>query len=146
MSPISTSLSTLLLLLSFTSNPTLAQTITPDGCLRLSGSNACPGFSTAYVHPSNLSNAFPFFSDVTDVPSFDAGVFRYLSDPNQYRETKFVEQLGCSNSSGTTLRYARTVLCSSWVNSRWSVNCFDLYSESRAGHGFGPGLLLGVKC
>ena len=133
MSPIPASLFTLSLLLSLTSTPSSAQTITSEGCLRLSGSNACPGFSTAYVHPSNLSNAFPFFEDVTDVPSFDAGVFRYLSDPDQYRQTKFVGQLGCSNSTGTTLRYARTVLCSSWVNSRWSINCFDLYSKLRRG-------------
>jgi hypothetical protein len=141
MSPISTSLSALFLLLSLTSTPSSAQTVTSEGCLLLSGSNACPGFSTAYVHPSNLSNAFPFFEDVTDVPSFDAGVFRYLSDPDQYRQTKFVGQLGCSNSTGTTLRYARTVLCSSWVNSRWSINCFDLYSELRSGCGYNESFL-----
>lgn len=66
---------------------------------------------------------------MTDVASFDAGVFRYFSDPYQYRTTKFVREFGCTNSSQAMLRYARTVLCSSWVNSRWSVQCFNLYSE-----------------
>jgi hypothetical protein len=116
--------------------PILSQSTTPNGCLRLSGSTACPGFSTAWVHPQNLSNAFPFFSSVDSVASFDAGVFRYLSDPDQYRQTKFVEQLGCTNSSLTMLRYARTMLCSSWVNSRWSIECFDLYGESILGRGW----------
>ena len=124
-------ISTLLFLLHVSQlvDPVQSQTTTSNGCLRLSGSTACPGFSTAWVHPQNLSNAFPFFAEVDSVASFDAGVFRYLSDPDQYRQTKFVNQLGCTNSSLTVLRYSRTMLCSSWVNSRWSVECFDLYGE-----------------
>lgn len=130
MSPATTLTLTLLSLL-LTSTPTLSQTFYQNGCLRLSGSTACPGFSSAYVNPANLSNAFPFFADVTDVASFDAGVYTYLSDANQYRATKFEGQLGCTNSSQAMLRYSRTVLCSSWVNSRWSIECFNLYSTSR---------------
>lgn len=126
-------LHSLLLLTSQLTHPAVSQTSNPNGCLRLSGSTACPGFSSAWVHPANLSNAFPFFEDVDSVASFDAGVFRYLSDPDQYRQTKFVEQLGCTNSSLTMLRYARTMLCSSWVNSRWSIECFDLYGKFQLG-------------
>ncbi len=96
-----------------------AQTVV-NGCLRLEGSVACPGFNNAWLSPGNLSNAFPFMADVSDVASFDAGALNYFSDPNQCacrmqggiepdgadgceatadRQTKFVNQLGCTNSS-----------------------------------------------
>ncbi|RXK37045.1 hypothetical protein M231_05704 [Tremella mesenterica] len=103
-----------------------------NGCLRLIGSVACPGFSFAYLSPGNLSNAFPFFSKVTSVSTFDAAALAYLSDPYQYTKTKIVEQLGCGNVSTSTevIRWERTVLCSQWVNEKWSVECKELYDNS----------------
>ncbi len=60
----------------------LSQTVL-DGCIRLQGSVACPGFSQAWIQASNLSNAFPFFDGVTDVASFDAGALAYFSNPTE---------------------------------------------------------------
>jgi hypothetical protein len=136
-----------LLLILLTLIPSTRAQTTPPECLRLSGSSACPGFSSSYISPSNLSTAFPFFSTVTDVPSFDAGVFRYLSDPDQFRRTKFVNQLGCAASdvagNGTTegqegvgIRWERTVLCSQWVNLQYSLGCLERYSESFFRHSY----------
>ena len=84
--------------------------------------------SSAYINPSNLSNAFPFFGNVKDVPSFDAGAFNYFSDVNQFKTTKFINQLSCYNASSAVIRWERTVLCSQWVNERWSAQCLGLYS------------------
>ena len=84
----------------------------------------------AYLSPSNLSNAFPFFSSVSDVRSFDAAALNYFSDPYQFRNTKFNTQLGCYNASTATIRYQRTVLCSMWVNEKWSTQCMAQYSTS----------------
>ncbi|KAK1923324.1 hypothetical protein DB88DRAFT_346524 [Papiliotrema laurentii] len=103
-----------------------------NGCLRLLGSVACPGFQHAYLSPGNLSNAFPFFSEVTDVRSFDAAALNYFSDPFQFRTTKFTNQLGCSNASTATIRYQRTVLCSMWVNEQWSTQCLSNYNGTSA--------------
>ncbi|KAK4689655.1 hypothetical protein P7C73_g457, partial [Tremellales sp. Uapishka_1] len=99
-------------------------------CLRLLGSVACPAFSTAYLSPSNLTNAFPFFATVTDVQTFDAAALLYFANSHQFEQTKFVEELGCSNASNAVIRWERTVLCSMWVNEMWSKNCLALYSES----------------
>jgi hypothetical protein len=85
--------------------------------------------SFAYIAPGNLTNAFPFFADVTDVRSFDAAALNYFSNPFQWEATKFENQLGCSNASDAVLRYQRTVLCSNWVNNQWSRECLSLYSE-----------------
>lgn len=86
----------------------------------------------AYLSPSNLSNAFPFFADVTDVRSFDVAALNYFSDPYQFRTTKFTNQLGCSNASTATIRYQRTVLCSMWVNEQWSAACLSQYNGTSA--------------
>lgn len=86
----------------------------------------------AYLSPSNLSNAFPFFAGVSDVRSFDAAAFEYFSDPYQFRTTKFTNQLGCTNASAATIRYQRTVLCSMWVNQQWSAQCLSRYNGTSA--------------
>jgi hypothetical protein len=86
----------------------------------------------AYLSPSNLSNAFPFFADVTDVSSFDAAALNYFSDPYQFKTTKFTDQLGCTNASSATIRYQRTVLCSMWVNEQWSAQCLANYNGTSA--------------
>ena len=91
-----------------------------------------PTVSYAYLSPSNLSNAFPFFDTVTDVASFDAGAFAYFSNPYQFETTKFGDsQLGCTNATSAVIRWERTVLCSQWVNEEWSTACLALYSEFR---------------
>lgn len=88
--------------------------------------------ASAYLSPGNLSNAFPFFADVTDVASFDSGAFGYFSNPYQYQTTKFADELGCTNatSNDAVIRWQRTVLCSQWVNEKWSIDCTNLYSGS----------------
>ncbi|OCF45612.1 hypothetical protein I317_00514 [Kwoniella heveanensis CBS 569] len=114
------------------SKTTQAQQV-EGGCLRLLGSVACPAYQYAYLSPSNLSNAYPFFSTVDSVASFDAAALEYFSNPYQFTNTKFgSEQLGCSNASAATIRYERTVQCSKWVNERWSLGCTELYNSSTA--------------
>ncbi|WWD20911.1 hypothetical protein CI109_105389 [Kwoniella shandongensis] len=103
------------------------------GCLRLLGSLACPAYQYAYLSPGNLSNAFPFFSSVTDVASFDVAALNYFVNQYQFTTTKFGEgQLGCTNASNAVLRWERTVLCSQWVNEQWSIECTALYNSSSA--------------
>nr|XP_019050962.1 hypothetical protein I302_01405 [Kwoniella bestiolae CBS 10118]OCF29892.1 hypothetical protein I302_01405 [Kwoniella bestiolae CBS 10118] len=102
-------------------------------CLRLLGSVVCPAYQYAYINPSNLSIAFPFFSSVNSVASFDSAAIAYFSNPYQYTNTKFGnEQLGCSNATDAVLRWERTVLCSQWVNEKWSLGCTALYNSSTA--------------
>ncbi|ORY26810.1 hypothetical protein BCR39DRAFT_448703, partial [Naematelia encephala] len=103
-----------------------------NGCLRLIGSVACPGFSYAYLNPGNLSNAFPFFAGVKDVASFDAGALDYFSNQFEFQTTKFIDELGCSNATNAVIRWERTVLCSSWVNEMWSTACLANYNGSAA--------------
>ena len=64
--------------------------------------------------------------------SFDAAALNYFSDPFQFRTTKFINQLGCTNASSVTLRYQRTVLCSMWVNEQWSEQCLSRYNGTSA--------------
>ncbi|KAK6906489.1 hypothetical protein I203_100474 [Kwoniella mangroviensis CBS 8507] len=102
-------------------------------CLRLLGSVVCPAYQYAYINPSNLSLAFPFFASVNSVASFDSAALAYFSNPFQYTNTKFGnEQLGCSNATDAVIRWERTVLCSQWVNERWSLGCTELYNSSTA--------------
>jgi hypothetical protein len=82
----------------------------------------------AYLSPQNLSNAFPFFSGVSSVSTFDVAALNYFTNPEQFETTKFTNQLGCSNASNAVIRYERTVLCSMWVNEMWSAQCLANYS------------------
>ncbi|GFZ51123.1 hypothetical protein JCM24511_08881 [Saitozyma sp. JCM 24511] len=107
-----------------------AQAIDANGCLRLVGSVACPGFASSYINPSNLSNAFPWMDTVTDVTSFDIAALNYFTDPYEWQATKFERELGCTNASTAVIRWERTVLCSQWVNERWSVQCGQYYNTS----------------
>jgi len=109
-----------------------AQDVDGNGCLRLLGSVACPGFQYAYLSPSNLSNAFPFFSSVSSVSTFDVAALNYFTNPDQFETTKFLDQLGCSNASSAVIRYERTVLCSMWVNEKWSEQCLANYNGTTA--------------
>jgi hypothetical protein len=70
---------------------------------------------------------------VTDVTSFDVAALNYFTTPFQWQATKFERELGCTNASTAVIRWERTVLCSQWVNERWSVQCGQYYSESRWG-------------
>lgn len=118
------------------SPPAAAQQMTSDGCMRLLGSVACPGFSNAWINPANVSQAFPFFTDVSSVGAFDAAFFNYISSQDGYRRTKFGEQLACTGDvSQTTIRYQRTVLCSQLVNEHWSQICTQHYNASSVATG-----------
>lgn len=81
---------------------------------------------TSYVAPyDRLSQTFSFLSDIWDLPSFDAAVFKYFNS-SSYSSSKFGNnQLGCSGaaSTGATIRWQRTALCSRLVNHADSVNC-----------------------
>lgn len=121
-----------------------AQQMTSDGCMRLLGSVACPGFSNAWINPSNVSQAFPFFTGVNTVGAFDAAFFNYISSADGYRRTKFGEQLACSNASQATIRYQRTVLCSQLVNEHWSQVCTELYNASSVA--MGPRMICQNDC
>ena len=106
-----------------------------DLCFRLPFCHQTPFLNVirtvqyAYLNPSNLTNAFPFFGGVHDVASFDAGALDYFSDVHEFKTTKFIEQLSCYNASTAVIRWERTVLCSMWVNEHWSLQCLGLYSE-----------------
>lgn len=84
----------------------------------------------AYINPSNLSNAWPWLAGVTTVSQFDVAALNYFTDSSQWQQTKFVNQLGCSNATGTVIQYQRSRLCSNWVNSIWGRECTARYSES----------------
>jgi hypothetical protein len=84
----------------------------------------------AYVHPQNLSNAWPWLEGVTTVSQFDVAALNYFVNPDQFQQTKFVDQLGCTNASSAVIQWERSVLCSQWVNSQWGRACTALYSES----------------
>lgn len=88
-----------------------------------------PTVASSYINPSNLSNAFPWMDTVTDVTSFDIAALNYFTDPYEWQATKFERELGCTNASTAVIRWERTVLCSQWVNERWSVQCGQYYSE-----------------
>jgi hypothetical protein len=90
---------------------------------------SCPTVASSYINPSNLSNAFPWMDTVTDVTSFDIAALNYFTDPYEWQATKFERELGCTNASTAVIRWERTVLCSQWVNERWSVQCGQYYSE-----------------
>ncbi|WWC64969.1 uncharacterized protein I303_107583 [Kwoniella dejecticola CBS 10117] len=102
-------------------------------CLRLLGSLVCPAYQYAWINPSNLSLAYPFFANVNSVASFDSAALAYFSNPYQYTNTKFRSQeLGCSNASEATIRWEKTVLCSQWVNEKWSLGCTALNNGTTA--------------
>lgn len=42
-----------------------------------------PSVEGAYIHPQNLSQAFPWMSTVTNVAEFDTSALEYFSDPAQ---------------------------------------------------------------
>lgn len=69
---------------------------------------------------------------VNSVATFDVAALNYFVNPFQFQQTKFVDQLGCTNATGAVLRWQRSVLCSNWVNSVWSRQCTANYSESAA--------------
>jgi len=92
----------------------------------------CPGFSDQYINPKNLASQWPFFSQVTDVSSFDDQLSLYLgSSGNQgFIADKYIEQLGCSNSTSTfVLQYSQTFLW--WVPLLSIVALFPIDTEKR---------------
>ncbi|GAA96784.1 uncharacterized protein L969DRAFT_20128 [Mixia osmundae IAM 14324] len=98
-------------------------------CFQLTGSAACPAFTTQYINPTNLSGSWPFFTAVTDVNSFDTAFDAYLTDPNQFRQTKYVDQLGCPASAASeatdfTLQWTRTYLCGEFTQISYTAGCY----------------------
>ncbi|KAK0518546.1 hypothetical protein OC834_005988 [Tilletia horrida] len=105
--------------------PTLAIAQSDNGCVSLRGSKSCPAFQDAYVNPTNLSNAWPWFTAVTDVQSFDEQFDLYFTDPNRYHQTKFQRQLQCNSTAAlnTTLQWQRTILCGQFSQISYSASC-----------------------
>lgn len=109
--------------------PVVAQQLTNDGCLFITGSKTCPGFQQSYVNVQQLASNYSFFNNVYDVSDFDKYVGRYFSTASQYPKTKFTQGLGCSNASTAVIRYQQTVMCSIWVNDPTSIQCMQDYRE-----------------
>ncbi|PWN92661.1 hypothetical protein FA10DRAFT_220976, partial [Acaromyces ingoldii] len=98
---------------------------TSDQCVSLKGSTQCPSFQDAYVNPSNLSSAWPWFSQVSDVQSFDDQFAQYFTDPTRFIATKLNRQLQCNRtgSDNTTLQWERTILCGQFSQISYSAQC-----------------------
>lgn len=96
-----------------------------DDCLSLQGSTQCPSFQDAYINPTNLTNAWPWFSNVVDVTSFDDQFAQYFTDVNRFTATKFNNQLQCNRSAvdNTTLQWERTILCGQFSQISYSAQC-----------------------
>ncbi len=94
-------------------------------CLSLRGSKQCPSFQDAWVNPTNLTQAWPWFSLVNDVDSFDAQFDIYFRDPFRFHATKFNDQLQCNTSAAmnVTLQYQRTILCGQFSQISYSAGC-----------------------
>ncbi|PWN51172.1 hypothetical protein IE53DRAFT_61832 [Violaceomyces palustris] len=94
-------------------------------CISLRGSQQCPSFQDAFINPTNLSNAWPWFSAVTDVHSFDEQFERYFNDENRFHKTKFNDQLQCNttNAERTTLQWQKTIYCSQFSQISYSAQC-----------------------
>jgi len=79
-------------------------------------------------------------SNVNSVASFDSGLADYLTNPYEFRATKYQRQLGCQNTSTaftvrprpaddpaltlSQLQYARTFLCSEFTQISYSAGCY----------------------
>ncbi|KAE8249992.1 hypothetical protein A4X13_0g4988, partial [Tilletia indica] len=115
-----------LLALALTATSALAQgSSSSSECVSLKGSASCPSFQDAYVNPSNLSRAWPWFTAVSDVASFDQQFELYFTDPNRYHQTKFSRQLQCNSTAAqnTTLQWQRTILCGQFSQISYSASC-----------------------
>lgn len=108
------------------SSSVMAQSSTSSAnCLSLKGSTQCPSFQDAWVNPQNLSQAWPWFTAVTDVASFDEQFSLYFSDPTRFHATKLNRQLQCNTTAAqnTTLQYQRTILCGEFSQISYSAGC-----------------------
>jgi hypothetical protein len=94
-------------------------------CISLQGSTQCPSFQDAYVNPTNLTSAWPWFADVTDVTTFDQQFAQYFTDPTRFIATKFNNQLECNMTAvdNTTLQWERTILCGQFSQISYSAQC-----------------------
>jgi hypothetical protein len=102
----------------------LAAGQTPQ-CVSLKGSQQCPSFQDAYINPTNLTGAWPWFSAVTNVTTFDDQFAQYFTDRNRFIQTKFVNELQCTESAiyNTTLQWERTILCGQFSQISYSAQC-----------------------
>ncbi|CAD6974153.1 unnamed protein product [Tilletia controversa] len=114
-----------LLTLAFALTSVYAQANDDAQCVSLRGSSSCPAFQDAYINPTNLSQAWPWFTAVNDVATFDQQFELYFTDPNRYHQTKFERQLQCNSTAAqnTTLQYQRTILCGQFSQISYSVSC-----------------------
>jgi len=96
-----------------------------SGCIQLTGSTMCPGFSDQYINPTNLASQWDFFNQVTDVSSFDNQLSNYLASGNGFQQQKYIQELGCTNTSSTfVLQYERTFLCSEFTQISYTAGCY----------------------
>lgn len=77
------------------------------------------------INPTNLSTAWPWFSEVTDVATFDEQFARYFSDPTRFTAEKLGRQLDCTRpgAANTTLQWERTILCGQFSQISYSAQC-----------------------
>ncbi|KAJ5782286.1 hypothetical protein N7457_004060 [Penicillium paradoxum] len=92
-----------------------------DSCISLSGSTACPAWSSSSITTSSsLYSTFPFLRNVSNLTEFDNSLEDYVR--GSYISSKYDDLLGCQglNSSAPNDYYAQytiSVLCSSVVQS-----------------------------
>lgn len=97
----------------------------PSNCISLRGSTTCPAFEDAFINPSNLTGDFPFFSNVTNVTSFDAQFEQYFNATNQYREQKINIGLQCNRtgSDNVAVQWERTFFCGQFSQRSFDSGC-----------------------
>ncbi|CAO3594391.1 unnamed protein product [Absidia cylindrospora] len=106
-----------------TSQQQQQQDNTPDICLSLRESSACPAFHQFYVS-TGVVDRYPFLpSNITTIQELDAGLFLYVNSTSDY-----LLPLGClsTNYSPTTpyARYALTKMCARLIqNEEDSLPC-----------------------
>ncbi|KAN0064986.1 hypothetical protein ACQY0O_002044 [Thecaphora frezii] len=96
-----------------------------DSCISLKGSAACPSFQDAYINPSKLGEQWKFFSNVTDVASFDARFQSYLVSNDGYYTDAIANGLQChtETSRNVTLQWQKTVYCSRFAELSYDAGC-----------------------
>ncbi|PWN31618.1 uncharacterized protein FA14DRAFT_91499 [Meira miltonrushii] len=105
--------------------PSISAQSRPAGCISLQGSKQCPAFQDQYINPQNLSGAWPWMAQVSDVTSFDDQFSQYWTDPTRFTRTKINIGLQCNRtgSANVTLQYERTVYCAEFTQISYSAQC-----------------------
>lgn len=88
--------------------------------------------SNTAISPSNLSAVYPFFSEVTDIASFDSLFARYFRDYGQFKQNKIHSGLQCNETGmrNATLQWSQTVLCGQFASLSYNAGCSSPQNQS----------------